>query len=255
MTSERFAALAGRIAGEEETVYMKGVFGAPVTPSLLSEKAKQYPSWYTAARLEALRGKEGAFGFDCVCLLKGLLWGWNGDPDDKRGGAVYRADGIPDFTVEALPSLCTSVSSDFSRIETGEILWMKGHCGIYLGGGVAVECTTKWDGGVQKSFVLTAPVPNVKGRVWEKHGKLKFLAYPLSEDRVSLSLPILQKGSKRSEVRAMQFLLNGDGASLETDASFGAKTDRALRDFQKKRGIPENGTCGEKTWRALLGTE
>lgn len=253
MTANEFASLAARVAEEEDTVYMKGVFGAPVGEEVLAEKAKQYPSWYTSSRLASLRARKGAFGFDCVCFLKALLWGWNGDKDAKWGGALYRANGVPDFSVEALPSLCTDVSDDFTSLRVGEILWMKGHCGVCIGGGVAVECTTKWDGGVQKSFVLSSPESGVRGRVWEAHGKLKYLDYTPNEDTVSLPLPILKKGSKRAEVRALQLLLNGAGASLETDGSLGAKTDRALRAYQKERGIPENGTCSEKTWRSLLG--
>ena len=29
------------------------------------------------------------FGFDCVCLIKGILWGWNGNLNHVYGGATF----------------------------------------------------------------------------------------------------------------------------------------------------------------------
>ena len=69
------------VAKNYKTVYMWGCFGFPVTESILREKAAQYPSWYTAAKQAELRKLIGKsyFGFDCVNLTKGILWGWNGN--------------------------------------------------------------------------------------------------------------------------------------------------------------------------------
>ena len=103
-TAKELAAAAMNVAKNYKTVYMKGVFGAPVTESLISEKARQYPQWYTAARkakFRSLIGK-GYFGFDCVCLLKSLLWGWVGDPKKSYGGATYNSNGVPDIGTEAM---------------------------------------------------------------------------------------------------------------------------------------------------------
>ena len=36
------------------------------------------------------------FGFDCVCLIKSLLWGWNGNEKLPHGGAVYESRGLYD---------------------------------------------------------------------------------------------------------------------------------------------------------------
>ena len=115
------------------------------------------------------------FGFDCVCLIKGLLWGWNGKKRKPYGGATYASNGVPDVTADGMMALCENVSTDFSNIEVGELLWMSGHVGIYIGNGQAVECTPAWKNGVQVTTVL-----NVKpgtGREWMKHGKLPWITY------------------------------------------------------------------------------
>lgn len=46
-------------------------------------------------------------------------------------------------------TVCKNVSTDFSRIEVGEAVWMEGHIGVYIGDGLAVECTPCWDNKVQ----------------------------------------------------------------------------------------------------------
>lgn len=108
-----------------------------------------------ASRQAELRGliEKEYFGFDCVCLVKGILWGWNGDASKKYGGAVYQSNGVPDITEGQMINACNGVSSDFSKLVPGEFLWMQGHCGVYIGDGLAVECTPKWDNCVQITAV------------------------------------------------------------------------------------------------------
>ena len=55
MNNETFCDTLWDIAEEYNTVYMKGVFGSPVTEGLISAKAKQYPKWYTSEKQKFLR--------------------------------------------------------------------------------------------------------------------------------------------------------------------------------------------------------
>lgn len=154
-----------------KTVYMWGVFGSPVTESIIAAKSKQYPSWYTSARQASLRkliGK-GYFGFDCVGLIKGVLWGWNGDTSKTYGGAKYASNGVPDISADGMLTKLLDVSSDFSKIEIGEAVWMKGHIGVYIGNGQVIESTPAWRNGVQFTML--------KDRIWVKHGKLPWIKY------------------------------------------------------------------------------
>jgi hypothetical protein len=63
--------------------------------------------------------------------------------------------------------------------------------------------------------------------------------------------PTLKKGAKGDAVVILQQRLNAGGAKLTADGVFGAKTDQALRAFQKQRGLEVDGICGPRTWAAL----
>ncbi|MBR5785340.1 MAG: hypothetical protein IKY41_01400, partial [Clostridia bacterium] len=150
MTNIELANKAKEVAINYKTVYANGMFGQPITDSIIQQKAKQLSHWYTASRRDMLYGLvgQGYFGFDCVCFVKSItFWDWNGNADSVNGGAKY--DGSTDYTEDGLLDKCTNVSDDFKNIEIGEYLWTDGHCGIYIGDGLAVECTPKWDNGVQ----------------------------------------------------------------------------------------------------------
>lgn len=61
----------------------------------------------------------------------------------------------------------------------------------------------------------------------------------------------VKNGSKGSDVTALQNALNKKGYSLTADGTFGAKTEEAVKDFQKKNGLTVDGIVGAKTWSAL----
>lgn len=65
------------------------------------------------------------------------------------------------------------------------------------------------------------------------------------------SNPILQVGSKGAAVRTLQQLLNKAGIKCGTDGDFGPKTDAAVKEFQKKVGLPETGVVDHKTWAKI----
>ena len=144
------------VAKNYKTVYMWGCFGSPVTDGIITEKAKQYPDWYDAAKQARFRGLigKGYFGFDCVNLTKGILWGWNGNKNAYHGGARYAGNAVPDVSADGMIAKCKDVSaSGWDKLVPGEGLWMPGHWGMYIGDGLAVECTPIWDNGVQITCV------------------------------------------------------------------------------------------------------
>ena len=72
----------------------------------------------------------------------------------------------------------------------------------------------------------------------------------------TVTLPVLSKGSKGEEVRALQILLNGRmDLRLQKDGSFGAATQKAVVDFQTKNDLTADGYVGAKTWSKLLNNE
>ena len=78
------------------------------------------------------------------------------------------------------------------------------------------------------------------------------------EKTVNVTLNVLQKGSKGEQVKALQRMLYAMGYALGTknpcDGDFGAKTDAAVRAYQKDNRLTADGIVGEKTWTSLLGT-
>ena len=173
------------IANGYNTVYMWGCFGMPVTEAIIQEKSRQYPKWYTEERQAAFRkliGK-GYFGFDCVNLTKGILWGWSGNRNAAYGGAKYAANGVPDVSADGMIAKCRYVSATgWNDLIPGEGLWMTGHWGVYIGDGLAVECTPVWENGVQITAVGNIGTkPGYNTRTWKKHGKLPWVDYDEDE--------------------------------------------------------------------------
>ena len=168
------------------TVYATGAFGASIGnfPSQLDRYYKN--TLNTCGKTYAEKVKTAAktkpcFAFDCCGLIKALLWSWDAKADNIYGGAVYESNGVPDAGAGStgLIAYCTDVSADFSKIVPGEMLWLDGHVGIYMGNDIAIECTTGWTGNVLKSVVtnIRAAKSGEYGRKWMKHGKLPWVDY------------------------------------------------------------------------------
>lgn len=66
----------------------------------------------------------------------------------------------------------------------------------------------------------------------------------------------LKKGCTGEDVRALQILLIGRGYSCGkcgADGDFGAATDKAVRAYQKDKGLTVDGVAGKATMSGLLG--
>lgn len=169
------------VAKNYNTVYGWGCFGFPVTEAILKEKQAQYPNWYTSQKMNMFRNLIGRnyFMFDCVNLTKGIIWGWNGNQNAVYGGARYNTNGCPDYSADGMIGICKNVSSTgWDDMEIGEALWIPGHWGVYVGDGLAVECTPAWKNGVQVTAVGNIGAKaGYNTRTWKKHGKMPFITY------------------------------------------------------------------------------
>jgi cell wall-associated NlpC family hydrolase len=167
-----------------KTVYMWGTFGSTVSDALIKQKAKQYPRNYSASKQQALAKLIGThYAFDCVGLIKGILWGWNGDRTKTYGGAKYTSNNVPDIDANVMIKSCKNVSLDFKNILPGEVVWLQGHIGIYIGGGKVVEATPSFSDGVQ--ITALGNLGDIKGlpsRKWTSHGQLPWVEYSAKEE-------------------------------------------------------------------------
>ena len=71
-----------------------------------------------------------------------------------------------------------------------------------------------------------------------------------------VEVKVLRKGAKGRQVKALQTLLIGYGYSCGSsgvDGDFGSATDKAVRAFQKAKGLTVDGVVGPATWGKLLG--
>ena len=59
-------------------------------------------------------------------------------------------------------------------------------------------------------------------------------------------------GSTGSSVSALQEKLNQNGYDLAEDGVFGAETRKAVKDYQKKKGLQVDGIAGTETWGSLM---
>ncbi len=272
-TGKELAAACRQAAQNYKTIYVMGCFGAPMTPQ---NKERWISSQEYNRREDRKAVIESAdvntFGFDCVCFVKGLLWGWRGNPDKIYGGSEYQSNGVPDIDISMMLSRCTDVTSIFSEIDIGELLWLPGHVGIYLGDGLAAECTPEWEDGVQISAVENiGQQAGFPCRRWDKHGKLPYVSYDAEKDEnaaqkppessseevilketANVLLPWLHEEDCSESVGVMKRMLFIHGYSCGISNKFTTATANALSLFQLEHNIQECG-CGKETWSRLLG--
>lgn len=170
---------AEEVARRYKTLYVRGGWGQPLNAANKTRAKNAYAYNRQAARAKLIDAASAdTFGFDCVCFVKALLWGWNGNKNLANGGAVYASNGVPDINADAMINVCKNISDSFKKIEIGEFLWMPGHCGLYIGNGLAVECTPSWTDNVQITAVGNiGKKSGYHTRTWRKHGRLPYIAY------------------------------------------------------------------------------
>lgn len=181
MSNQEFANKAIDIANNYKTLYVMGGWGQPLNDNnkliLINKNA------YNKKIADNInKATSDTFAFDCVCLIKSILWGFNGDVNKTRGGAIYASNGVKDVNADTMMTkkYCTDLSSNFSKLEVGELVGMTGHIGIYVGDNKVVEATSAWEG-----KVLISTLDNKGRRIkngkqignWTLHGKSIYLDY------------------------------------------------------------------------------
>ncbi len=265
MTAKELAQRCKTLATQFKTLYIMGCFGAPMTAKNRSRYANNHAYNRQKARTaKIMAADENTFGFDCVCMIKGLLWGWYGDSSKTYGGAKYKSNGVPDSGADSLFRKCAEQSEDFSCVEIGEAVWLPGHIGVYIGDGLAVECTPKWADGVQIT-ACNCQKAGYKTRNWTKHGKLPYISYDgysLNRLRMEVglvteggNLPTLSESENRVHILvclAQKRLIALEHATFEADGVFGPLTRGAVEAYQLDKGCPVTGKLDAATWNCLL---
>lgn len=180
MKSKAFVDALVNIAKNFKTLYVMGAFGAPMNSGNKTRYCNNHEYNRRPARTAMIKAATSdTFGFDCVCLIKGVLWGWTGDTSKSYGGAVYASNGVPDIGADEMIRRCPGASSTgWADMVPGEVVWLEGHIGVYIGDGLAVECSPKWANKVQITAIGNiGPKPGYNARTWTKHGRLPYVDY------------------------------------------------------------------------------
>ena len=100
-----------------------------------------------------------------------------------------------------------------------------------------------------ESMYLTSDKHLKRGDILVAEGKHTVMVL----DNAESSAPkILRKGSKGTDVKTLQSALNATGLyAIDVDGSFGALTEAAVKDYQKRNGLEVDGLCGIQTRKAL----
>lgn len=141
-------------------------------------------TYYSVPGGDWARWNGSSWNFDCVILIKAILWGWNENKIHSHGGALYGSNGVYDDTADKLITRCIDVSTDFSNITPGEVVWLNGHVGVYIGDNKVIECTGAWERKVLVSNIDSNGNRTRNGKQvykWLKHGKLPYIEYLVDE--------------------------------------------------------------------------
>lgn len=208
---------------------------------------------------------DGKFIFDCVLLIKAIGWGWNADKKKSHGGAIYKSNNVPDSTCLGLINSCKDVSTDFSYICPGELVYMKDHVGIYVGEGKVIECTVAWNTNkVVKSEISDSGIRTYKGvkahnYKWEKHGKIPWVEY---EDNIQNEFILcaiksikLSYGSRNELVGLVQRYLKSKGyyKNGKYDNYYGDFMRTEVIRWQRNNGLLDDGVIAFYSWSKILG--
>ena len=269
LTNEHFAAFCQSMVGQP---YWYGTCLYKCTESLRSRKAAQYPSHYASGRTARYRQdiSEKKVCADCIGAVKGYAWTGGGQGvlesvgTDKTYASSYGSHGCPDKGADSMFTYAKSKGCAWGTIDTlpeipGVALRSDGHVGVYVGDGCAVE---------ERGFSYGCVKTKVSSRKWTHWFQLPFVDYgdavftggsyvkpDTAETVYTLGTRTLKNGSKGTDVKAMQeFLLQLEYSlpKYGADGEFGSETEKALKKFQKKVGIKQDGIYGSETHTALM---
>lgn len=180
MTKEELVSKALRLAIDPvyKTHYVMGGCGQSLSDGQKDHFVKDY-DWGKKHEKEIRSQSANTRAYDCVCMVKSLVY-WGG-PDKLEYNSAT------DYTIPKLRELCSDVSSDFSKISIGEIVFRdNSHVGLVVdildnGGIIVVEANNSDEAlykinGVYRS-TFNCAIEGLPVRSWTQHGKLPSITY------------------------------------------------------------------------------
>ena len=242
--------------------YVFGMWGRECTPSVRRQYAGYNPSHKRAIfkACPVLSGKQpncdgckwqGKLAFDCRGFIYWCLS--QVGIKIKGGGATSQYNTAANWVwrgeIGDMPDVVCCV---FQR-RNGRMQ----HTGLHIGGGKIIHCSAgvQWGDTSDKAWThyaipagLYAAEEIAAAKPLGDHTPAK-----QPEETVYFNL---RRGSKGTEVTRLQAALNALGyACGEADGIFGAKTEAAVRNFQRDHSLTVDGIAGRDTQAALYAAE
>lgn len=156
----------GLVAYAKEQIgkpYWYGTFGQAGNATLLTQKARQYPTMYTEERLANCRKQYGVKVHDCIGLIKAYLW------CDSATDTSPTYIAAQDQSANSMYNICKERGyiNTMPELE-GVLVFMSGHVGVYIGNGEVIEAMNFARGVVKTKFA---------GRGWQRWGKCPYITY------------------------------------------------------------------------------
>ena len=239
--------------------YVFGTWGRECTPSLRRQYAGYNPSHKRAIfkACPVLSGKQpscdgckwqGKLAFDCRgfiywCIFQGYGFKLKGGGCTSQWG--YKVNWAQQGEIKDMPDLVCCVY----QYRGGKYQ----HTGIHIGGGKVIHCSAgvQWGDTSDKAWTHYAiPAGLYTADEIAAAGK------PDASKPTEVVVFNLRRGSKGSEVTKLQAALNALGYDCgAADGIFGAKTEAAVRNFQRDYSLTVDGIAGKATQAALYAAD
>lgn len=226
----------------------------------LTVKYNSNPSKYADYKMGVQYGKQwiGKRVIDCSglvrwAMLKFMISVYHGSNSQWDKNCSHKGNLTKGMKLPVGALIFTGTDSD------------KGHVGVYDGKQYVYEAQGT------KAGVTRTKLTSTKWKYW---GLLKDVEYDfipgeetkptttepihkISEEKtVAQAYPLITKGSKKTafveEMQRMLMKLGYDLPRFGADGDFGNETLKALKAFQKDRGLKVDGKCGPLTWAELM---
>ena len=186
--------LAGCYSFVGDSKYVSGGYGQPLTSAFLAgkqnkkwfkDKSKQDPSKTNWEYLSQF-ADQGWYCTDCVCLLKGVLWGFRGDGTE----GVVGSNGVKDSTDAEFYNMCynkidISGGKNRNKLKPGMILHLNGHVGtVYKVNGSdikVIESSPSLDG---------TKVSSIDYQAWTGAGYSPYIIYSAKPQPQPIPAPV-----------------------------------------------------------------
>lgn len=225
--------LVAHVISKIGSPYWYGTKGEIAIKSLLVERAKMYPNWYTNTRIPTLETQIGKQVFDCAGLIEDFINTCNGNKKYDTTANMMYEDCKEKGTIDTIPDVA------------GVLVFYDGHVGVYIGDGYVVEARG-FDYGVCKTAL--------KARGWTKWGKHPMIDYTV------IPAPTLKKTSSKADIMWAQRQLNKiidkkiiPDSKLSIDGVYGEKTKTAYLNYARSKGwlLPDGWDIGANGINAL----